>query len=475
MTYKRFATNNFIYIYSMNRKEFIKNSMLLGFSSLILPGSLFSYASDFKKMKKVRIGIIGVGMRGQSHINELLHRDDIEITALADPDSEMINGAKRLFEKKKQPMPRVFSNGEYDYKNLLQRRDVDAVIIATPWEWHRMQAIDSMRAGKIVGLEVCGAMDLDECWDYVNTYEETKVPIMMLENVCYRRDVMAILNMINKGMFGELIHGQGGYQHDLRGVLLNDGKSAYGKGVEFGETGFSESKWRTLHYVDRNGELYPTHGLGPIATYFDINRGNRITHLNSVSSKARGLKKYIEQVGGVDNPHAKTEFKQGDIVTTSLQCANGETIILSHDTTLQRPYNLGFRVQGTDGIWQEFGWGKPDQGYLYFEQLTDTPHQWSNSKDLMTEYDHPLWQKYGSLAEGSGHGGMDFFLVNAFIESIKRNVEFPLDVYDLATWYAITPLSEQSIKDHGQVQEVPDFTQGKWKERQPVFGLSDDF
>lgn len=184
---------------------------------------------------------------------------------------------------------------------------------------------------------------------------------MMMENVCYRRDVMAILNMVRKGMFGELIHGQGGYEHDLRGVLFNDGVTAYNSGVEFGKNAYSEAQWRTAHYVNRNGELYPTHGLGPIAVMMDINRGNRMTKLSSISSKKRGLHKYIVEhpKGGPNHPNAKINFKEGDIVNTQIQCANGETILLTHDTSLQRPYNLGFRVQGTEGIWQDFGWGSP--------------------------------------------------------------------------------------------------------------------
>jgi hypothetical protein len=300
---------------------------------------------------------------------------------------------------------------------------------------------------------------------------------MMLENVCYRRDVMAILNMVKKGMFGELIHGQGGYEHDLRGVLFNDGKTAYNSGVEFGAKGFSEAKWRTNHYLERNGELYPTHGIGPLATMFDINRGNRMLYLQSMSSKSRGLSKYIveHEKGGAEHPNAKLDFKQGDIVTTQIKCANGETFVLTHDTSLQRPYNLGFRVQGTEGIWQDFGWGNPEQGLIYFEKKMDHDHRWKNTKDWLEEYDHPLWKKNARSAEKSGHGGMDYFVDNAFIECIKRNEEFPLDVYDLASWYAITPLSEKSIQENGVPQEIPDFTNGKWKNRSNVFGISNKY
>ncbi|MHC5309652.1 Gfo/Idh/MocA family protein [Myroides sp. LJL116] len=456
----------------MNRRNFIQSSAMAGFASLIMPNSLFAFD---KKAKKVRVGMIAVGMRGQVHLDELLKRDDVEVIAMADPDPRMIKRAQKIVDKHNKKQPIVYGNGDYDYQNLLKRDDIDAVIISSPWEWHEQQGIESMKAGKIVGMEVCGATTLEECWNYINTYEETGVPVMMLENVCYRRDLMAIFNMVKKGKFGEMIHGTGGYQHDLRNVLFNDGEQPYGNGVEFGEKGFSEAAWRTDHYVNRNGELYPTHGLGPIAAMFDINRGNRITHLTAMASKARGLNSYIVDNAGADHPNAQVKFKQGDIVTTTLKCENGETIVLTHDTSLQRPYNLGFKVQGTEGIWQEISSGAFDKGFIYFEKEMGYNHQWDNAKEHLEEYDHPLWKNNEAKAVGAGHGGMDYFMINAFIESIKRNVEFPFDVYDMATWYAVTPLSEKSIEENGQVQEMPDFTKGAYKNRKTIFGSNDQY
>ena len=458
----------------MNRRNFVKKSSLIGAGALILPNSMFAFNSS--ETKKVKLGFIGVGFRGQSHIAELLKRDDVEVIAIADPDNEMIDRTLSIFNKRNLKLPVVYNNGDYDYKNLIERNDLDAVIISSPWEWHLRHGIDSMRAGKIVGMEVCGAMELKDCWEYVKVYQETKVPIMILENVCYRRDVMSVLNMVKKGMFGELIHGQGGYEHDLRGVLFNDGKTAYNSGVEFGDKGFSEAKWRTNHYLNRNGELYPTHGLGPLSTMFDINRGNRMVRLTSMASKARGLNKYVKDHsnGGVDHENSKINFKQGDIVTTQIECANGETFLLTHDTSLQRPYNLGFRVQGTQGLWQDFGWGDFNQGFIYFENEMKHSHRWDNSEKWLNEHDHPLWEKHENAAENSGHGGMDYFVLNSFIECIKQNIEFPLDVYDLASWYAITPLSEISIRNNSSSEEIPDFTNGAWKKRKPIFGISDE-
>jgi hypothetical protein len=279
--------------------------------------------------------------------------------------------------------------------------------------------------------------------------------------------------MVKKGMFGEVLHLQGGYQHDLRGILFNNGQNPPSPGGEFGEKGFSEAKWRTNHYVKRNGENYPTHGLGPVATMIDVNRGNRLTKLSSIATKSRGLHRYVTKIAGENHPSAKVQFKQGDIVTTQLQTQNGETIVITLDTSSPRPYNLGFRVQGTNGIWMEQGSGSPDTGLIYFEDRGEND-KWQNSKGLLEEFDHPLWKKYSKDAEGSGHGGMDFFVANAFIESIKRNTEFPLDVYDLATLYSIMPLSEASIAAGGALQEIPDFTRGKWSSRKPIFGTRSD-
>ncbi|MEO6228955.1 MAG: Gfo/Idh/MocA family oxidoreductase [Ferruginibacter sp.] len=457
-----------------DRRKFLKQSVMAGAAIGLMQSPLKSFAA--KDDRKVRVGMIAVGMRGQTHLEEMLKRKDVEIIAMADPDKSMMALAQALVKKYGKKAPAEYTNGNLDYKNLLKRDDIDAVFIASPWEWHTPQAIDAMKAGKMTGLEVCGAIKLQDCWDLVNTSEKTGVPIMPLENVCYRRDIMAVHNMVSKGMFGEVLHMQGGYEHDLRGVLFNDGVNPYDSGVEFGAKGYSEAKWRTQHYIDRNGENYPTHGLGPVSTMVGINRGNRITRLSSVATKARGLHRYIvnHPKGGPNHPNAKIKFKQGDIVNTQIQTANGETILLTLDTSSPRPYNLGFRVQGTEGLWQDYQAGEFDKGMLYFENVSK-PHTWDNPEKFMEDNDHPLWKRFENDAAASGHGGMDFFVDNAFIECIKRRAHFPLDVYDLATWYAITPLSEKSIAMGGQAQDIPDFTRGKWVNRKPIFGMSSEY
>lgn len=449
-----------------SRRDFIRKTAVAGAALSILPSGIV-LAKD--KEPKVRLGFIGVGLRGQNHLDLALRRTDVEIVAICDVQERMINMSKEMIKSSGKPMPAIILDGPYGYKKLLENKDIDAVIIATPWEWHTVMCIDAMNAKKYVGCEVITGMTIEECWQLVHTSERTGMPLMMLENVCYRRDVMAVLNMVRKGIFGELIHLQGGYQHDLREVKFNDGKEPYGGGVEFGEKGFSEAQWRTHHSVLRNGDLYPTHGIGPIAMMADINRGNRFTRLVSYSTKARGLHEYIVKKGGTDHPNAKVEFKLGDVVTTMIQCVNGETILLQHDTNLPRPYSLGFRVQGTNGLWMDVNKS------IYVEGQSKEAHRWEDAATWLEKYDHPLWKKYGNDAAGAGHGGMDWFVLHAFIEAVKRKQPTPQDVYDAVTWSAITPLSESSIQSGGDSIEFPDFTQGKWMYRKNTFAINDDY
>jgi hypothetical protein len=256
----------------------------------------------------------------------------------------------------------------------------------------------------------------------------------------------------------------------LRGVKFNDGATPYDSGVEFGEKGFSEAKWRTIHSIHRNGDLYPTHGIGPVANYIGINRGNRFLYLSSMASKSRGLHEYIvnHEKGGKDHPNAAVEFKLGDVVTTTIKTSNGESIILSHDTNLPRPYSLGFRVQGTKGIWMDVNKS------IYFEGVSPA-HRWEEAQPWLEKYDHPLWKRLESSATGAGHGGMDFFLINAFVQCAKENIAPPLDVYDAASWLAITPLSEQSIANGSTSVAFPDFTRGRWMWRKDNFALNDSW
>lgn len=447
----------------MRRRKFIQNGMGVVGSSIILP-------AYFKKTNridssKVSLGFLGVGLRGRSHLYMSLFREDVDIVAICDIDPKAIAASQKMLRDKGRKEAAVYDKGEHDFENLLKRADIDGVVIATPWEWHVPMAVAAMKEGKYAGVEVSATVTLQESWDLVNTHEATGSHCMILENVCYRRDVMAVLNMVRQGMFGRLNHVQCGYQHDLREVKFNDGVNPYGHGVEFGEKGFSEAKWRTQHSVDRNGDLYPTHGLGPVAEMLNINYGNQFLYLTSMATQSMGLHNYIVKHGGENHPNAKVDFKLGDIVTTLIKCANGETIMISHDTNSPRPYSLGFRVQGSNGIWMD------DNDSIYLEDISPKPHVWEKFESYQEKYDHPYWKKWSKDAENAGHGGIDYFVLKDFIDSIKNKVAPPIDVYDAAAWSAISPLSEESIANGSKPVDIPDFTRGKWKTRKPKFAL----
>ena len=449
-----------------SRRTFIKQTAVATAGLTLAPSLSLGQNNLFKST--LNVGLIGVGLRGTNHLTNLIQRVDVHITAICDIDPTRIAIAKEHLTKAGKKAPKVFGKDNYDYRNMLQEKNIDAVIISTPWLWHTRMAVDSMKAGKYTGVEVSAANTLEECWDLVNTHEETGAHLMILENVNYRRDILAVLNMVRQNVFGELLHFRCGYQHDLRFVKLNDGKTAYGKGVEFGDKGISESKWRTQHSLLRNGDVYPTHGVGPIATMCDVNRGNRFVSMTSHATKAVGLNKYIVENGGKDHPNAQLKWKQGDVITSTIDTAKGETIIVTHDCNSPRPYSLGFRVQGAQGLWEV------DGSRIYIEGQSE-PHRWDEAQPWLDKYDHPLWKKYGEYAAGSGHGGMDFFVLNAFVESAKQNIAPPLDAYDAAAWSAITPLSEASIANNGEPQDFPDFTRGLWVNRTPYNWIKDTY
>jgi len=472
----------------MNRKSFLRNSSLaaLALAAAAPANGLETNApaTNAGKTKafaipkdtplhfagpKVRVAILGTGLRGQSHLNLLLRRDDVDVVAICDIDDYMISRSKAAVTKSGKKQPQVYTGSPYAWQDLLKKEQVDAILIATPWEWHKPMIIGSLEAGiKYVSTEVILGITLQDHWDVVKAAEKNNANVMMLENVCYRRDVMAVLNMVRQGLFGEIVHLQGGYQHCLQGIKFNNGQTNGGVGCEFGEKAFSEARWRTEHSVRRNGDLYPTHGIGPLAHYIDINRGNVFTTLCSYSTKSRGLHDYVVRHCGENHPSAKVKFKLGDIVTTSINCANGETILLQHDTNLPRPYSLGFRVQGTNGLWMDVANG------IYVEGQSKE-EEWDAAKTWLEKYDHPLWKRWNNEAEGAGHGGMDFFVIHAFIEAAKRKTPTPQDVYDAAAWSAITPLSEQSIELGNATVPFPDFTSGQWMYRKPTFALNDEY
>lgn len=411
----------------------------------------------FQTGEVLRLGIIGLGKRGISQLHVLLDMQDVAISAVCDIYADRVAKAKKLVEEKRAEAP----FGTQDYRRLLARADIDAVIIMTSWTTHASIAVSALRAGKAVAMEVGGASSLEECWQLVRAQEETGLSCMMLENCCYGKEEMQVLNMVKKGLFGELVHCQGGYQHDLRTEIGN---------------GDLDRHYRQQNFIHRNAELYPTHELGPISKLLNINRGNRMLRLSAMASKARGMELWMrEHRAGEEIAH--TRFNQGDIVTTMIQCANGETIVLTHDCTLPRPYSRGGRVQGTKGIWME------DNASVFLSGLSPenpqhwSPELWEPFANYEEQYGHPLWKAYEQYGLRGGHDGMDFLVLRAFIESVQQDTPTPIDVYDTAAWMAVTFLSEQSIAAGSTPVTVPDFTGGRWIGRDPaapgVYALDD--
>ena len=440
------------------RREFLGTTAMAGLGFSLLP---FAGARGEVHRPVVRIGMVGVGARGTGHLRGLLNRDDVEVPAVCDIDPSNLARAIRLVEEAGQPTPEGYGDGDMAWEGLVARGDLDGVIISTPWLWHTPIAVAAMENGMYVGSEIPTALTLEDCWNLVRTSERTGSPLMQLENVCYRRDVMAVLQIAREGLFGTLLHARCGYRHDLREFLF-DGDVRFGPG-----TG-SVSSWRTRHYIGQNRDLYPNHGIGPVAHWFDINRGNRFLKLSSMATRSAGLQEYIRDHGGPDNPHADQEFRQGDVVTTMLSTANGETVIVTHDTSVPRPYSLDFQLQGTRGLWLN------DRDGIHIDGRSE-PHRWEDFADYSERYDTALWRRREAEAEGAGHGGMDFFIRHAFIESIKRQVQPPIDVYDAATWSAIGPLSESSIALGGQAVDFPDFTGGRWTTNERIFYVHDEY
>lgn len=390
--------------------------------------------------RKVKLGVIGLGCRGNEQLEVLLSMEDVDITMVCDVYEDRVTAYQDRIEKARGVRPL----GTTDYHVVNASDEVEAVIIMTSWQTHAAIAIDAMKHGKIPGMEVGGASSIDECWQLVRTCEETQVPLMFLENCCYNDVEMALLRMIREGMFGEVVHCRGGYQHDLRD--------------EVGE-GDINRHYRQDHFIARNGELYPTHELGPIAEYLNLNRGNRMLSLVSMASKAVGEHAWLKEHRPDAPALQQTVFNQGDVVTTMIKCANGETIVLTHDCTLPRPYSRGGYVQGTRGVWEEEGHS------IHLEGVTK-PHRWESDKEQLEKNEHPLWKEYREFGLRGGHGGMDYLVLRAFIESIQKGVPFPIDVYDAASWMCITCLSEQSIAMGSMPVAIPDFTDGRWIRRE---------
>ncbi|MBQ7335296.1 MAG: Gfo/Idh/MocA family oxidoreductase [Clostridia bacterium] len=400
---------------------------------------------------KVKIGYVGLGRRGISMLkNCFSEMPDVEITWICDLKPEKIERTLKMLQEKGRPTPKTTA----DYHEIMNDPDVDAVVIMTGWDSHVACSLTSMRAGKYTAVEVGTAYELSECYALVDTYEQTGAPLMMLENCCYGRREMMALRMVKEGLFGEIVHCDGGYLHYLNEMDLFVSKDG----------GCDSEHYRVYDYQNRNCEQYPTHELGPISKVLGINRGNRMMTLSSFSSKSRGLQRYIKEHVASDHPLHNATFRQGDIITTVITCAGGETVHLTLDTTVPRPYySRSFTVRGTKGCCMEAG---GNNCTFYLEGMKEGV--FNNEAEFYAEHDHPLHAEYSKIEMLGGHGGMDWLVVRAFIESVKAGTDTPIDAYDTAAWMAIGPLSEMSIAKGGAPVDVPDFTRGKWFRREPA-------
>ena len=405
---------------------------------------------SYTMKERVKIGYIGLGRRGSYVLeNNISQMEDVDIIAICDLSERKMELACEIITKAGKPEPIMTT----DYREVIDNPEIDAIFIMTGWDGRPEMAMESMRAGKYTAIEVGCADNIQICYDLVKTYEETGVPVMMLENCCYGRRELMVLNLVKQGLLGEIVHCTGGYLHYLNEVELF--KVIKEKDEE------NYPHYRLAHYRDENRENYPTHELGPIAKVLNINRGNRFTSLASFGSKSVGLKAFAKRHFGEDSPHANCEYKQNDIVTTMINCAGGETVSIVLDTTIPRAYySRNFSVRGTLGMTDEA------RKVVFFEGMEEEIA--NNEEEMYKKYDHPIHREYIEKGVKEGHGGLDWLVCRAFIESVKAGINTPIDAYDTATWLAVGPLSEMSLANGNAVVEFPDFTNGKWENREPA-------
>ncbi|ATC99468.1 MULTISPECIES: Gfo/Idh/MocA family oxidoreductase [Pseudoalteromonas] len=403
------------------------------------------------KMDVVRVGFIGVGQRGYGHVKRMSHIEGAEIVAICDNHQEVLERSAKFLTDNGHKQPALYGNGEYAYREMLGRQDIDIVIISTPWKWHAPMAIESMESGKHAFVEVPLATTVEEMWDIVNTAERTQKNCMMMENVNYGRDELMVLNMVRQGLFGELLHGEAAYIHELRWQMK--------------ELETKTGSWRTGWHAKRNGNLYPTHGLGPVSQYMNINRGDRFDYLTSMSSPALGRALYAQKEFSADHQRNQLNYINGDISTTLIKTVQGRTIMVQHDTTTPRPYSRHNLIQGTNGVFAGF----PNRIALE-EGGSGNFHEWDyDMQSWYNKYDHPLWVKMGKEAErNGGHGGMDFLMFWRMIYCLRNGEPLDQDVYDGAAWSVISPLSAESLNNRAKSVDIPDFTRGAWQSAKPL-------
>jgi hypothetical protein len=397
-------------------------------------------------IETVRIGYVGIGGQGSGHVENLLKIPGCRITAVCDIRPERTDWATKAVTAAGQPAPKVYTRGPHDFERLCETEDLDLVYNATPWEWHVPIMLAAMKNGKHTATEVPAAMTIEDCWAMVEAAEKLKKHCVLMENCNYDRMEMMVFNMVRQGLFGEILHAEGGYLHDLRSIKFAD----EGEGL-----------WRRAWATKVNANLYPTHGLGPIANCLDINRGDRFDYLVSMSGPSRGLQAWAAEHVAADSPKRQERYVLGDVNVSLIKTALGKTIVVEHCTNLPRPYSRIHLVQGTKGLFQ----GYPNRVYIEGRGRED---QWQQAADVLAEFEHPLWKEMAAAASGAGHGGMDFIEDYRLIKCLREGKPTDMNVYDAAALSAVVHLSAQSVAKRSTAMEFPDFTKGRWQTTPPL-------
>ncbi len=395
----------------------------------------------------VRVGFVGVGHQGASHVANFLKLDGVEITAICDIVPAKVEKMQQIVADAGRARPTGYSRGPEDFRRLCAQEDLDLVFTSTPWEWHAPVCKAALLHDKHAATEVPMCVTLEECWELVELAERTRRHCVMMENCCYDRTEMMLLNMVRQGLFGDLIHAECGYLHDLRELKLTD---------------FYEGRWRVRHSIRRNGDLYPTHGLGPVAQWMNVNRGNRFDYLVSMASRGGGLNRWAAEHLGTESPLARQSYALGDVVSTLIRTVAGQTILVVHDTNSPRPYSRKILLQGTRGVARKY----PEQK-IHLEGRSP-PHRWEDLLAYREAFEHPVWRALEERSRGAGHGGMDFIEDYRLVVCLRAGHPLDLDVYDGAAWSAVSALSERSIARRSRSVDCPDFTRGAWQTRPPL-------
>jgi predicted dehydrogenase len=392
-------------------------------------------------IENVRIGMVGIGLQGGGHLRNFLRIPGCRVTAVCDVRSERTDWSTQQITGAGHPAPAVYSRGPRDFERLCETDELDLVFTATPWEWHVPVMLSAMKHGKHAATEVPAAMTVDDCWAIVEAAEKQRRHCLMMENCNYDWPEMMAFNMVRQGLFGEILHAEGGYLHDLRAIKFENR---------------NEGLWRRAWSQKLNGNLYPTHGLGPISNCLDINRGDRFEYLVSMSSPSRGLQDWAAEHFPEGAPERKERYVLGDVNTSLIKTARGRSIMVQHCTNLPRPYSRINVVQGSKGIFS----GYPNRVYI---EGRGRAHQWVDAASLRAEFEHPLWKEIAAQAEGAGHGGMDYIEDYRLIKCLREGSPLDMTVYDAASLSAVVDLSVRSVARQGQPVQVPDFTRGRWR------------